>query len=200
MESHRLISAEELSPSEETVDWCAWCGAVACTVHACEFPSRAISAERVMVLMRSSVGFVAYNRQTKPKKALPQPTSNEADSCDRCGQERCLMNSKLVRLYDRSRGHVFIMLTRDPMDQDRMNLDDAPREPPERLKGLDACTLSLILEQPFENVRWRGLRMCPLDADQSGYATGPGNSSSGEPCTACAVVVKMVEAKHTKAG
>ncbi|TKA58105.1 hypothetical protein B0A53_00507 [Rhodotorula sp. CCFEE 5036] len=108
-EDHRLISAEELSPSEETVDWCAWCGAVACTVHAC---------------------FVAYNRQTKPKKALPQPTSNEADSCDRCGQERCLMNSKL----------------------DRMNLDDAPREPPERLKGLDACTLSLILEQPFENV------------------------------------------------
>lgn len=48
-------------------------------------------------------GFVAYNRQ--PKKA--QATLNEAESCDRCGQEACLMNSKLVRLHDWSHRHVF---------------------------------------------------------------------------------------------
>ena len=67
------------------------------------------------------------------------------------------------------------MLTRDPMEQDRMNLDEeTSREPPERLKGLDACTLSLILGHPVE-ARSHELGIVALGADQFGCRAGPGN-------------------------
>ncbi|GAA5864240.1 hypothetical protein JCM3774_001267 [Rhodotorula dairenensis] len=105
-QAHRLISAEELFPADDAIDWCAWCGAIACTVHAC---------------------FVAYNR---PQKTLARNVSPEADVCGRCGEAECLMNARL----------------------DRMHLDNEVPELPERLKGLDPCTLSLILGRVSENV------------------------------------------------
>lgn len=55
-----------------------------------------------MVLTLLGSGFVAYYRE--PKQA--QVTRNEADSCDRCGQEACLMNSKMARLHEWSHGYV----------------------------------------------------------------------------------------------
>lgn len=73
-----------------------------------------------------------------------------------------------------SRLCLFAMLTRDPMEQDRMNLDEeTSQEPPERLKGLDACTLSLILGHPVE-VRLHKPGLPELDADQFGRRAGPG--------------------------
>ncbi|GAA5983870.1 hypothetical protein JCM10908_005957 [Rhodotorula pacifica] len=105
-DDHRLISDEELFPSAEAIDWCAWCGAVACTVHAC---------------------FEAYNR---PTKTPPKQLTNKVGHCTHCGRVDCLMNSAL----------------------DGMNPDEAPPDVPERLKGLDACTTSLILGHAVENI------------------------------------------------
>lgn len=123
--------------------------------------------------------------------------SYEADSCDRCGRKECLLNSKMVHLHGGTHRHAVAMLTPEALEQDRMNLDEeTSQEPPERLRGLDACTLSLILGHSVE-ARSNSLGLPELDADQFGCRAGPGNASFEEPVAdAGAVAFQVVEEQH----